>query len=260
MKTRLLFLTFCICSFSLYSQITLEHTFTNTGNGPYLFHTHNATMFYRYDIQSNTITIYNSDYSLYKTITVPALSGYTFSSAENFSTKLFNLDNLIEFVVCYRRDTGNNYDYKLILYSENMNQIMDFGNFPSGYAYTTMDNKTKFKVTHFTYTSSGGSTISDFYSLPGSIANPNPMGLDDSEILNDYYNAYPNPAGSYINLPYKINMNERSVMRIYNSKGELIEQKNIEGQSRWLKLKTDNYTPGMYIFEFNGNSGTFIVE
>lgn len=251
MKTRLLFLTFCFCTFSLYSQITLEHSFTNIGDDTRPFFTHNATMFYNSNKQTRAINIYNSDYSLYKTIYVPQLSGYDFYGAFSFSTKLYNLDDLIEFCVWYRKPDAH---VKLILYSENMNQIMDFGDVTSYELFTTTDNKAKLMV--YSYTTD----ITDIYSLPGTI--PNPNSVDENYIIQDQKSnlPFPNPASSFVILPYSLKQNESSTMRIFNSAGQLIEKFQIIGSSNGLNLSIEKYTAGIYIYEYNGLTNTFIVN
>ena len=142
MKTRFLILTFCFCAYSLFGQITLQHTFSNDYTMTNRFNTHNATMYYNYNPTTQIINIYNADFSLYKTLTISPPSGYKFVGPLLFSDNLFNTDNLLEFIMIFQ-STSNTDEYEMVLYNENLHIIMDLGNRQSAYAFTTMDNQTK---------------------------------------------------------------------------------------------------------------------
>jgi hypothetical protein len=72
--------------------------------------------------------------------------------------------------------------------------------------------------------------------------------------------AYPNPATSFINLPFELNKGETSTMNIYDINGRLIEQKPIGYHFKNLELNVSNYKAGTYIYEYNGKSNRFVVQ
>lgn len=71
-------------------------------------------------------------------------------------------------------------------------------------------------------------------------------------------NAYPNPANDLVTLPY--DANGATSMKIYNMQGKLIERKFLDTTKQELQLNVKDYTSGMYFFEVNGESNSFIVE
>jgi hypothetical protein len=83
---------------------------------------------------------------------------------------------------------------------------------------------------------------------------------------NEYINAitiYPNPASAIINLSY--NLKHNSTLLIYNSIGQLIEQKQLLKDSKLLELPLTTYANGLYIYTVTANGktvyqGKFVVS
>ena len=71
-------------------------------------------------------------------------------------------------------------------------------------------------------------------------------------------NAYPNPATDLVTLPY--DANGTTSMKIYDMQGKLVERKFLDKTKQELQLNVKNYPTGMYFFEVNGESNSFIVE
>ena len=71
-------------------------------------------------------------------------------------------------------------------------------------------------------------------------------------------NAYPNPATDLVTLPY--DANGATSMKIYDMQGKLVERKFLDKSKQELQLNVKNYPTGMYFFEVNGESNSFIVE
>ena len=71
-------------------------------------------------------------------------------------------------------------------------------------------------------------------------------------------NAYPNPASDLVILPY--DANGATSMKIYDMQGKLVERKFLDKNKQELQLNVKNYPSGMYFFEVNGESNSFIVK
>ena len=71
-------------------------------------------------------------------------------------------------------------------------------------------------------------------------------------------NAFPNPATDVVTLPY--DANGATSMKIYDMQGKLVERKFLDKNKQELQLNVKNYPTGMYFFEVNGESNSFIVE
>ena len=71
-------------------------------------------------------------------------------------------------------------------------------------------------------------------------------------------NAYPNPASDLVILPY--DANGATSMKIYDMQGKLVERKFLDKSKQELQLNVKDYPSGMYFFEVNGESNSFIVK
>ena len=71
-------------------------------------------------------------------------------------------------------------------------------------------------------------------------------------------NAYPNPATEIVTLPY--DANGATSMKIYDMQGKLVERKFLDKNKQELQLNVKDYPSGMYFFEVNGESNSFIVD
>ncbi|MBQ5625416.1 MAG: T9SS type A sorting domain-containing protein [Paludibacteraceae bacterium] len=71
-------------------------------------------------------------------------------------------------------------------------------------------------------------------------------------------NAYPNPANELVTLPYEAN--GATSMKIYDMQGKLVERKFLDKNKQELQLNVKDYPSGMYFFEVNGESNSFVVE
>jgi hypothetical protein len=86
--------------------------------------------------------------------------------------------------------------------------------------------------------------------------------VEENEFINDI-TIYPNPASAIINLSY--NLKHNSTLLIYNSIGQLIEQKQLLKDSKLLELPLTTYANGMYIYTVTANGktvhqGKFVVS
>jgi hypothetical protein len=252
MKKVVTILGLMILTISMKAQISLEHSFNSQGYYTWYFNTEAGIRYYGYNTTTNQLTFYNIDYSVYKTITMNIASGYKFNSIYCVSDKLFNSDNLIEFIFV----TYNGTDYSMKLYDENQNELKDFGSRYYAVVVTGTSN-TKLFVRQITYNSTTqlSSYLDEIYSLPGSL----PTSVSTLKFSN-IQTAYPNPTNKIINLPYELENEQTSIMRIYNSNGQLLDQKQINSTFDRIILNVESYHRGIYYYEYNGISNKFIVE
>ena len=82
----------------------------------------------------------------------------------------------------------------------------------------------------------------------------------DPQKQNLNLSTFPNPASDYINIGYKLSNQAKTMMNIYNAKGQLIDQKQLNSNENSLKLNVSSYKSGLYLYEYNGVSNKFIVN
>ena len=115
---------------SAFAQITLVHSFEGQvhpmiGDGLGL----ETSYFWRTNEEDNTITIYDSNFSLYKTISIPIPSGYIFSGCLGANYNIF-VSNKVGLIVCFQKpsyEATNDYK-KFMIIDEEGKVLLEFGN------------------------------------------------------------------------------------------------------------------------------------
>ena len=258
------------------AQITLEHTFKNESvsfmsgnvNGKPNFFVEKlfpVGSFYLTAVVNNSVHIkaYNPDYTLIidKTYSLTPPTGYKTSYVWVFK-KVFNTDDNYELLVTFSKISpvsNDNEASRLILYDSNKNVIKDFGAgnmFYIGNMVYIINNGCKVPISRYLY--NGGDLVAntEIYSVPG-----DPSAYDAGNTSVDSFSSpYPNPANTYITLPYKLNEGEFAVMNIFNINGQLIESKKIGYDFDKILLDVSGYAKGMYIYEVKNVSNKFVVK
>ena len=101
MKKKLLYLFIAISSIS-FSQ-TLEKNYTSNGSNNYpksfAFLTSSGLNYYTINSTDNEISIYDSNHTLYKTVSISLTNSIEIGAVFLASDKLFNSNNKIEFII-----------------------------------------------------------------------------------------------------------------------------------------------------------------
>ena len=255
MKKFVLFLFLYAVTSTSFAQLTLLHTFDGNvqAQGEYITEPINRYI-YR---NNNTIQIYKPDFSLEKTVAVSLPAGYDFTliiTTQHF----FNSDNKFEFFISAHQTgavASDHSSYAVIINDEGT-VIHDFG-----YSYSFSGNcyriagQLRFVLLKNIYTGTYTYNYStEIYSCAGSYSGVAPIE-SHNQLL-----PYPNPTTSNINLPYELTQGTTAEMRIFNINGQLMEVKQLGSHFNNIMLNVDNYVPGIYFYEYNGNKGKFIVQ
>ena len=240
------------------AQINLEHTFEESVYPASSYYGDNDILINYSDNDGNRqYKLFNADYSLHKIIDISLFGGYPDGynsfSVNNFTRKLFNDDNKIEFIVDFMN--FETYSSILRIYNEDGTIIKDFGETSIFSSCTIYKIGEENKLFRFTSDMNTDSHTTEIYSLPGKISNIVPIAGNSFS-----QPPYPNPANSTITLPYQLRQGEISTMHIYSINGQLIESKQIDSIFDKILLNVSNYRKGIYLYEVNGESKRFIVK
>ena len=250
----MLFFVFVLFTNKLNAQITLEHSF-EVGVYPTLYGSGYVTSAHDDDRSSCTVTIYDSDYSLYKQVTFHPHEGY----------KRIDFDGCISPDLIFTEHSGGYYDpetgnfvvksYRTIIYDSNGNIIKDWGD----NTYVELLNMemdvpvNNNKLVFWLYDEETGQEYTEIYSIDG-------YESTSEKTIRSFSHAYPNPAKSTISLPYNLNKGEQAEMLIYDVNGKMIEKKTIDSTFDKILLNVESYTPGIYFYSVNGVSHKFVVR
>lgn len=255
MIKKITLITFLLTSALSFSQATLEKSYIinqdEGGDQSYFFNTETASYHYTFDT-NNVLKIYKEDHSIYTTVNLPVDSGYTINNMYLFTDKLFNSDNLIEFLLVTRSSTDT---HKMSLVNENGVVLQQFGDKQDALIVKTLSNKYKLITQKATYNSDVYTTAKDVYSLSGTLSVNQASNLSKSVV------AYPNPAKNVLNITNPYDKTENTNLKVYSVSGKLVLQKNISNESEdFIKLDVSTLPSGVYIYKINEVSNKFIKE
>lgn len=265
---KLFFALFVFAMISSNAQITLEHTqsqfldkVTLSLAGEKYVALNSGNM--------DTLYVYNPDYSIYRTIFLPAgfhysgLSTYT-SYIASVSDQLFNSDGSLEFVV--RQDViyygcGSSMTEGLYSIMNESGQLIfsipdTLENQPFVYK---IGNDFKMGVTAF----ASSCTIMDkIYALPGTLpCNQCSLVSGFNEISGGAetmaVNAYPNPFNNNLAISYHLPYQQDGKITITNALGQEMASYPVNKQSDVLNINTSGYPKGALIINlFNKDKET----
>ena len=259
--------------FALNAQVSLEHSYTETTTETYPYpgfyevyeNIPEASKVVNYIFKSpenNRLTIYNIDNSIKKEIDLSSFKDFD-GNYINFriylaSTGLFNTDDKVEFLAQYNY---NDSKMSTVIFNDDGTIIFDFGLKGEFSSYSNVNECFKAYITNNGYKLKIKSIISDssesfeIYSLGGTI-----QSSSANEMIIQKATAYPNPSKTIINLPYTIKQGEKTTIRIFDLKGNLLESKMVDSNFDKLVLDVSNYSSGVYFYKYGEFSQKFIVE
>ena len=231
----------------------------------------------------NSISIYNSDLSIYKNVKIPSIFPYDTAGYKvnnhglgrvtkiemdvefeiKLSDKFFNSDDKIEFVVVfnsyYNKDQSILPKNVSIIMNEDGQEIQRFSNL----------NGETIKFTFWKYLNvrfSGAINSTKIYSIPGNLpcassCNQKPASIspiDPSNAVNKLsIEGFPNPTSEKITLAYTLPKGSSyGTIRLYSQTGTLVKEFKVSDQFDHLELPVADYAAGTYFYELqvDGNS------
>ncbi|UQB67352.1 T9SS type A sorting domain-containing protein [Epilithonimonas zeae] len=262
---KLLFSVAIVAANFAFGQITLEHSFP-AGNVR-TYSNENEMFYVAYASNENTLSIYNSDYSLRKLVNIPLPSNYgevwiggNFfeGSYYSISKHIFNLDDKYEFMLStYYFDNANQKAYKkLLLINEDGQLLKDFTpnagtvNFNDNYFvfHDSTTNKNKLQVENYINEPYGYQF--DIYSLPTS-------ELTTKEINSlTKLSAFPIPTNKTLNI---INpQNGANKVEVYDVSGKTVVSKSFNINENRISINVENLPKGTYVYKIGNVSSKFI--
>ena len=249
MKKILFFLFITISSIS-FSQ-TLEERYTseayNVKPRNFTFLTESNLYYLTMSVTNSEISIYNSNHTLYKTVSLIIPENYIVEQIFFATDKLFNSDSKIEILVGTAYPAGG-YIRKMLLFNEDGgNNIFDFGD--KVYVDVFKDNNNNYKLItshNFTY---------DVYSLLGTLTVSQENFLIQQKVIG-----FPNPSSNTINITNPLINNEKDNIQVYDINGRKVIEKVIVGNGEQIKIDISNLSKGVYIYKIRDYGNKFIKE
>ena len=231
-------------------QIQLEHTFNYSASVTKINDT--DYKYFLMDVPLNECRIYNTDFTLFKTIGLDVPSGSYLYDTRFISQNLFNLDDNLEVLYTYYTWIITNETTQEGYYQYHSKVINEQGtvllNAP-GVLYSFVENSGQDEFSLFLYgydySVSPYSIWTNIYSLEGSLYSAVIDGFNEINIGD----AYPNPSDDYLLLTYVLPENSSLAnLVITDMKGEVISQKSVDGFTNHIRINTRTLLPGTYLY------------
>ena len=240
-----------------HSQLVLENIYSNSGNVTEI--SSGVFKIYTMDDYNNVCNIYNTDYSLLKSITLQIPTGEVLVDIQYVTQTLFNLDSKVELMYVYRKTvaatttTAAYYVYTSRIIDESGNILVEIPNAYTAKVYNFVSDGSKFVIWTYDYSTLVASTI--FYNVPGKMVGET---KNDENKLNDLNYSFPNPAKNEINLKYCLPENiPNAELVILNSKGNTLIKYRINNSSELLKIDISSFENGIYFYYLKANAKQF---
>lgn len=233
------------------AQINLEHEFSwlsaSSVNLPTL-----GYKYYAMDVYNNQCIVYNTNYTIYKQISIPVPSGYYLIDIQYLTEDLFNTDPKLEFLyVIYKYDSTLGYGmYSTRIMSEDGVQLLQVDGGGYSVVYPAAQGSKLF-VWMYDFSLSAYSTATRVYNLPGSYTTGS--GLPGGE-TRPTMQAWPNPAREFIYLPISENTNGTPIsVSLIAPDGKQIPVTNFRLENQLINLPTSGIAPGTYYYRIKNS-------
>lgn len=263
MKQLVLILSIMAQSLLSAGQITLESAYNHSGTFTNL--AQSGYKFYVMDVAANQCRIYNTNHTLWKTINLTVPANNFLYDIRYISENLFTTDNglCLAYVYYNYNSTNQYYTYTAKVIRENGTELLSIPGCQYLYAHNIGEGETKLVAYSYNYSVSPYTIQTLVYDLPGqlvSVSEPKPF--NEEALLN----AFPNPAGEFINIYYKLPDGvSKAEMLIHDMEGNEIRKFEIGNQSENILISTGSFPKGFYLYAINAESrllksGKFIVQ
>lgn len=206
----------------------------------------------------NTLTVYNENHSLLRTITPPTMAGYQFVDALYLSDKTFNQDNLLEYVAYYDGTTtlpSGNRLARIAVLNENGVQLMQSDSTQD--AYFARGNSGIKMITYTMRLDASGQQVGvarKVYAVGGTSLPTVTRTTAAAE--TDVAMPFPNPATERIQLPYQVQPGQQATLEVLDMAGRVVRRFTVDSAFDHLLLRADELRPGSYTYRVIGTTGS----
>ncbi len=262
---KIAFLFALFASFGYEAQIALEHHYPVSPNFG-IIKLHLAG--YKYlmvDLPGSQMKLYNTNHSLYKTITIPNITSSN-KQVYALTDQLFNTNSLIEFgLSCVTQTQPPNVSitYTFFVFDENGALLFQRD---SATIVQTMTGANPMINYDPIYSIGTGAKLKlgigspalyhEIYALPGSIpcteCTEGSLGIVGiqplTESSTETAHFFPNPANDQLKLKYTLPVGaQKAEIKIYDLQGKLIDELTITNDFDFIYLPSD-YNSGLYLY------------
>lgn len=228
-----------------FAQINLEADFEHSGTFTQL--ASSGYKFYVMDVGDNECRLYNTNYSLWKTISLDVPDGHYLYDIKFVSEGLFTTDNTLSlcYIYYFYDEINQYYSYTLKIINEDGTELRTI----SGAQYLSVrkigNEGTKLIAYVYDYSFSPYTIVTVVYDLPGELISAS-AGPEQATLSQ---NAFPNPAADYTNIPFNLPENSRTgTLKLSDATGKLIKSFEVDQHFKNIRINTRQLPTGIYFY------------
>ncbi len=253
---KVLLSTFVLLSIIVNGQITLEKTYD--ASGTFIKLPYSGDKFYIMDVVNNQCRIYNTDHTLWKTISLPVPANNYLYDVRFVSENMFTATNelCLAYVYYLYNATGDYYTFTAKIIKENGTVLLTIPGCQYLSAFTTSNSGAKLLTYSYDYSIALYTITTRVYNLPGIITSIEEPLMPGGEVK--MLPAFPNPASSHIKIPYSLPEGiESGILRISDLNGRVVSTRQINNSVDHVTVQLHEFPSGVYIYIIEpGNSVT----
>lgn len=249
---QLLSVLFILFSSLSFSQISQESSFDYSGT--YVKLQNSGDKFYIMDVANSQCRIYNTDYSLWKTIDLSIPADNSLYDIKYVSEGLFTATNelCLAYVYYYYDEVNFYYTFNMKVIKENGTVLLSVPGCQYMNVYNLTSGSTKLVTYSYDFSLSPYTITTKVFSLPGTITSVQEYDSDHTLMSP----AFPNPVSSSVTIPYSLRDFEKGNARLFDSNGQIVGDKEINEVEGNVTFNVTGFPAGLYIYNITDNKGT----
>jgi hypothetical protein len=241
-----LFFAWLVTGAGLGAQPVYEHTFPESATIIQLEIL--GEVYYSMDVVNKQFLLYDMEHKLLKSVPLPTPAGYYLADIQYVSEKLFNSDDLLEFVYIYSKyvptDLSYYYTFESKVINENGTVLLTLPGVGFTDVIQTAGHGKKFLAYEYNYSVIPYLTSTHVYGLPGQSTK-----TAEKEVASVTGIAYPNPASSQVHIPVTLPEGTTSgILEISDLNGRLLLRFPVEGPEAHVVVPVSQLAPGTYLY------------
>lgn len=237
----LLLLSVCV-----YSQINQEASYDYSGNFVKL--ANSGDKFYIMDVTNSQCRIYNTNHTLWKTISLSVPANNYLYDIRFLSEGLFTNSNelCLAYVYYYYDDVNLYYTFNMKVVKENGTELLSVPGCQYLNVYKTQSGAAKLVTYSYDYSLVLYTTTTKVFSLPGTITS-----VPDVDFPEEFATpAFPNPTSSLITIPYELPEGSNGAsLQLVDLNGKKISERTLTERSGKESFNVTGYPKGMYLYK-----------
>lgn len=209
------------------------------------------------DVPLGQCRIYNTDHSLFKTISCNVPSGSYLSDVKFLSEKLFDTDAGIELLCIFYKYYSNTayYEYDSKIINDDGSQMTFIDGALYNYINKTDENTYQLFSYCYDFSIFPERVWTNIYNLPGAVVFAQYLNEKSPDIL---LNAFPNPATQSLKVAYILPENiSQGTLYLVDNAGRQVEQFIVDNHTDHLMLDVSTFQSGIYHYFIEyGNTKT----